>query len=215
MGIGCRSVLCCELKISSSDLKTTTTVYMYSLYEGRLKRSLATLATRNRDHICHSSSVPQPQNSRRSPQAGVFRCPWPHVEMERGATTLRKKGRACIALCAGSRFLPGSCGWQSSPITNLWGKATRKQEIIFVPTVFGFHAHSIGAARAKRVNIGFNSTRLGRRQMPVMRKREGHRALHREVHRAQHWQYRVHLQQHRCRLLRVATSTSTGQIWCT
>jgi len=189
---------------------------MYSLYEGRLKRSLATLATRNRDHICHSSSVQQPQNSRRSPQAGVFRCPWPCVEMERGATTLRKKGRACLALCAVSRFLPGPFGCQSSPITMLRGNPTRKQEIIFVPTVFGYHAHTKVAASAPGVNVGLGSTRLGRRKSPVMRKREGHRALHREVHRAQHWQYRVHLQQHRCRLLRVATLTSTGQkIWCT
>ena len=112
MGISCRSVLCCELKISSSDWKTTTKVYMYSLYEGRLKRSLATLATRNRDHICHSSSVPQPQNSRRSPQAGVFRCPWPGIqivrEMECGATTLRKKkpGMPC-SLCS-LTFSPGT-----------------------------------------------------------------------------------------------------------
>ena len=70
---------------------------------------LATLATRSRDHISFvfKSRSLVLLNSRRPPQAGVFRCPWPYVEMERGATTLRKKDRACLALWCSFTFSPG------------------------------------------------------------------------------------------------------------
>ena len=140
--------------------------------------------------------------------------------MDKSATTRREKN-GCLAVCAGSRLLPGASLCQSSPITllrpqltKLTGKKFRKKKIIFVPTVFGYHAHTTVGASAAGVKVRMRSTRLRRRHTAfVMRKREVLRALHQELHRAQHWQYRaLHRELHRCHygLLPVATSAKTG-----